>query len=62
MDFTEKEEKQLDEIYQAAYELLKVLARKNTSTAPIDYEWDISQIGEVVDEACETLKRNGYDA
>ena len=62
MNFTEKQEAQLDEIYDAAYNLLCVLARKNKSTEPIIYDWDMSQIGELVDAAADILKKNGYDA
>lgn len=52
---------QIDAIHNTAYELLKLMARLNKSTAPIDYEWNMEQIGEVVDAASAVLQENGYD-
>ncbi len=60
MIFTEKQENQLDEIYEAAYNLLRIMARKNNSTEPIEYEWNMREIGELVDEAEAILSMNGY--
>ncbi len=55
MEFSVKQERRIDEIHNAVYELCKVLTEKDD-----DLVWNMEYIGEIADVACDILVDKGF--
>lgn len=61
-EFTTAQLEQIDNVQNAAYDLLKTLYIKSKETEPEELEWDMGLIGELADAAAEILKGHGHAA